>query len=315
MVERMILTKTLKHTWNLSKELDQAKQVAEFAISNRDKLTTKWVKEIGLKSAISNQILRKYGRNKYCKKINSVNLTIPGRDIKVSHDRLHIKIVPLQLELKIDYFPVFEKIHQVEISDTEIFISYSVREDELKIVDIYVGVDLNATGHICVAANPATGLVLKMGKLANHFRRKYRGRKKCGNFMRDLDHKLSRGIVNYCLGNNCGVALEQLKGVRPKKSKGKKLNGLLHSWSFFRLQTFIQYKAKLVGVPVVFVDPSFTSQACSRCGEIGNRKEKTFKCSCGHVDHADANAAFNIGRLAADRDVVKRCTGTPPKNH
>lgn len=286
----MILTKVLTHKWDLSKELEKAKQVAEFAIANRDKLTTKWAKTIGLKSAIANQILRKYGRNKKCKTVISVNLIVDAQSLKISKDYQKLRIVPLKLEIDLKYFPA----------------------NELKDVKEFVGVDLNATGHILVAANPATGLVLKVGKLANHFRRKYRGRKKCGNFMRDLDHKLSRGIVNYCLENNCGIALEQLKGVRPKKSKGKKLNGLLHSWSFFRLQTFIQYKAKLAGVPVVFVDPSYTSQACSRCGEIGNRKEKTFKCSCGHVDHADANAAFNIGRLAADRDVVKRCTDTPP---
>lgn len=305
----MILTKVLTHKWDLSKELEQAKKVAEFAISNRDKLTSKWVKTIGLKSAISNQILKKYGRNTKCKEVTNVNLIVPAQNLKITD--LILKIIPLKLEVDLSYLPPFEKINQVEISATTIFISYTVKEDELKTVTEYVGVDLNATGHILVAANPATGLVLKMGKLANHFRRKYRGRKKCGNFMRDLDHKLSRGIVNYCLKNNCGIALERLKGIRPKKGKGKKLNGLLHSWSFFRLQTFIQYKAKLAGVPVVFVDPSYTSQACSRCGEIGNRKEKTFKCSCGHVDHADANAAFNIGRLAADRDVVKRCTDTP----
>lgn len=306
----MILTKALTHKWDLSKELEQAKQVAEFAISNRDKLTTKWVKAVGLKSIISNQILRKYGRNKKCKEVKLVNLIVPRQGLKV--DGKTLKIISLKLEVDLTHLLTFEKINQVEISDTKIFVSYTVKEEQEKVVENWVGVDLNATGHILVAANPATGLVLKMGKLANHFRRKYRGRKKCGNFMRDLDHKLSRGIVNYCLNNNCGIALENLKGIRPKKSKGKKLNGLLHSWSFYRLQTFIKYKAKLVGVPVIFVDPSYTSQACSRCGERGNRNGKNFKCSCGHVDHADANAAFNIGRLAADRDVVKRCTDTPP---
>lgn len=308
----MILTKVMPHKWDLIKELNQAKKVAEFAIENRDKLSTRHVREIGLTSTIANQILRKYGRNKKCKKVENVNLIIPGVNLKANKGKSLLRIVPLKLEISLQYFPEFTKINQVEISASKIFVSFTVTEEPIKAVTNYVGVDLNATGHILVAANTRNGLVLKMGKLASHFRRKYRGRKRCGNFMMDLDHKLSRAIVNYCVQHNCGIGLESLKGIRPKKNMGKKLNGILHSWSFYRLQTFIQYKAKLAGIPVVFVDPRFTSQTCSRCGEIGERNVKNFKCCCGHVDHADANAAFNIGRLAADRDAVKRCTGASP---
>ena len=54
-------------------------------------------------------------------------------------------------------------------------------------------------------------------------------------------------------------------------------------------------------------------------GLLRNRDKKEFKClhfSCKHVDHTDVNVSFNIakasvmfGRLTADRDVVKGCTG------
>ena len=83
----------------------------------------------------------------------------------------------------------------------------------------------------------------------------------------------------------------------------------------------IEYKARLLGIPVVYVDPYHTSKECSRCGQIDNRSGKGFKCQCGHVDHADANASFNIGlhpvfeegigRLHVDRDACKGNTDIP----
>jgi hypothetical protein len=55
-----ILTIKIKHNINLSKELDRAVKVANYAICNKNKLSTKYVKDIGLPAAISNAILRKY---------------------------------------------------------------------------------------------------------------------------------------------------------------------------------------------------------------------------------------------------------------
>jgi putative transposase len=60
----------------------------------------------------------------------------------------------------------------------------------------------------------------------------------------------------------------------------------------------LEQKAAASGVTVVFVDPRFTSQQCRACGHTstGNRESQAaFLCeSCGHADHADANAARNI---------------------
>jgi transposase len=64
------------------------------------------------------------------------------------------------------------------------------------------------------------------------------------------------------------------------------------------LRSFLEYKARLAGVPLVCVDPAYTSQACNECGhtERGNRRSQSeFVCKgCGHVAHADINAALNL---------------------
>jgi transposase len=59
-----------------------------------------------------------------------------------------------------------------------------------------------------------------------------------------------------------------------------------------------QQKAAASGAAVIYVDPRFSSQECRACGHTtaGNRdSQAVFRCqSCGHADHADANAARNI---------------------
>jgi transposase len=53
----------------------------------------------------------------------------------------------------------------------------------------------------------------------------------------------------------------------------------------------------LYGIPIIYIDPRNTSKSCSKCGSINDTlgSSKLFKCSnCGHIDHRDSNAAFNI---------------------
>jgi putative transposase len=61
----------------------------------------------------------------------------------------------------------------------------------------------------------------------------------------------------------------------------------------------IAYKAESAGRTVIAVDPRNTSRTCAHCGHrsAGNRRGAVFECqACGHLAHADTNAAINILR-------------------
>lgn len=83
------------------------------------------------------------------------------------------------------------------------------------------------------------------------------------------------------------------------------------------LCVFIEYKAESLGKVVLYVEPTYTSQTCSKCGEIkaSNRKGLVYKCSsCQFELHADLNASRNIvykGKSLADRLLVNQPNGYP----
>ncbi|RKS08937.1 IS605 OrfB family transposase [Nocardiopsis sp. Huas11] len=117
---------------------------------------------------------------------------------------------------------------------------------------------------------------------------------------RDVNHTISKSIVERAERTGHGIALEDLKGIRGRVRQAKKNRYALHSWSFAQLRDFITYKARRAGVPVVVVDPAYTSQSCSECDHTSRRNRPTravFACtSCGVVLHADTNASRNLAR-------------------
>lgn len=124
-------------------------------------------------------------------------------------------------------------------------------------------------------------------------------------FARDVNHRISKQIVEEAKRTERGIALEDLSGIRERVRLRRSQRDNLHSWAFFQLKCFVEYKAQLHGVPVVTVDPRYTSQTCSCCGHIAkaNRpSQATFLCvDCGYAANADHNAAVNISRRALVR--------------
>ncbi|MGW0626043.1 RNA-guided endonuclease InsQ/TnpB family protein [Streptomyces sp. NPDC002758] len=117
---------------------------------------------------------------------------------------------------------------------------------------------------------------------------------------RDINHKISKHIVAEAQRTGCGIALEDLSGIRERARLKKPQRVTINSWAFGQLAAFIAYKARRAGVPLVHVNPAYTSQECSQCHHIDKRNrpsQAVFTCrSCGFVEHADLNASHTISR-------------------
>ena len=121
---------------------------------------------------------------------------------------------------------------------------------------------------------------------------------KQSNWTNDLNHKLSRELINYCLLQGIDVlGLEALKGGHLANKRFRR-----YSWAFKDLLSKIAYKALDAGLKVVEVDPKYTSQRCHKCGSISKENRQTqdrFHCSkCSYIANADLNAAKNIQYLS-----------------
>ena len=119
-------------------------------------------------------------------------------------------------------------------------------------------------------------------------------------FRKDVNHMISKKIVRRAKDTHSNIKLEDLTGIRERTTVKKNQRAKRSSWSFYQLREFITYKAKIEGVKVILVDPSYTSQECSKCGFIDNKNRKDqehFECiGCGFKENADKNAAINISR-------------------
>lgn len=319
MIIVMILTYKVKHGRDFTQELQKAKLVAKYALEHRGKLSSKDVKQFGLKSAISNQILRKYGKNYSAKKVKNVKLTIPGQSVQLM-DAMHgvFYISCLDLYLTLDkmnqlkhvsqvnhmyhllnlnpFKKYYKRVAQVEIDDTYAYIACEVEPLSLSTPQHTVGVYSVDTPKGKTAGMTVT-VACTNGKVIRGFipyRCRYVNRAK----QKDYLHKLSRRIVNFASANRASIVVEDKNFAgRPKGSTLKNLSNWKESNRhnnfkevFQSLNTMIEYKANLsgVGFSSTFVPDGWTS-LCSKCHEV---RSNGVCPKCGNAEPYNTNAAF-----------------------
>lgn len=192
-----------------------------------------------------------------------------------------------------------------------------VHEPATENVDSFLGIDLGIAnvavdsdgrfyqgktvkGVRCRHRRLRAKLQAKGTRSAKRCLKKLSGKERC--FATDVNHCISKQIVQTAQGTGRGIALENLTYIRDRVTARRGQRALLHSWAFAQLRQFVTYKARRTGIPIVAVDPRNTSRTCPACGCVDKRNrpsQDTFLCvTCGVSGRADHFAAITIGRRA-----------------
>jgi putative transposase len=194
-----------------------------------------------------------------------------------------------------------------EVEDPEPFVAEGVIGVDLGVKNIAVDSDGNVRSAKTVNSarhrhrRLRTNLQRKRTHSARRRLKKLSGKER--RFARNINHVISKELVELAERTKRAIGLEDLRHIRERVRARRQQRARLSSWSFGQLCSFIEYKAKRAGVTVLFVDPPNTSRECPECGHTSksNRpSQAVFKCvECGYAAHADSTAAVNISRRAA----------------
>jgi putative transposase len=146
---------------------------------------------------------------------------------------------------------------------------------------------------------------MRYGEKRRRLLAKYRNRER--RRVEDIYHKAANEVVRQALEEDVStIVMESLTHIRRRICYSRPLNGRLHRWSFRRLQGIIEYKAKLQGLNIVYIDAKGTSSLCPICGENLAKSPNGYrllKCeSCGLKADRDVIGAWNL---------LKRYVGSP----
>nr|DAI10711.1 MAG TPA: endonuclease [Caudoviricetes sp.] len=182
-----------------------------------------------------------------------------------------------------------------------------------KIVGIDLGIKKYAvlsTGHSISAPNILNKLK-EIDRLKSYLSKKTKGSnpskklrlkiQRKQKYLNDLKEDFLNKLVDYLIKNHDCIILEDLNIRNIIKKLGgwkKNFNRLMTMIPIYEFRKKLEYKAMLAGKYCIAVNPAYTSQMCSSCGNVDKRNRKSqseFECtSCGFSANADLNAAFNI---------------------
>jgi len=119
------------------------------------------------------------------------------------------------------------------------------------------------------------------------------------NRVRQRLHLTSKLLVDTAKAFGSAIVLESLT-LHASRGRSRRMNRRLSSWPRGEIHRQIEYKAALAGVPIIKVNPQWTSKTCPVCGaRRRDRVGKDFVCLvCDWEMDRQINAGLNILKTA-----------------
>jgi IS605 OrfB family transposase len=127
-------------------------------------------------------------------------------------------------------------------------------------------------------------------------------------------HLATKALVRVANRVRAAIVLENLT-LYGAGGRSRRMNRRLSSWLRREIHRQIEYKAALAGVPVIKVNPAWTSKTCPVCGaRRRDRVGKVFVClMCDWEMDRQINAGMNILKSAlASNEALARAVRFQP---
>jgi IS605 OrfB family transposase len=113
---------------------------------------------------------------------------------------------------------------------------------------------------------------------------------------RDIEHKITRKVVNYAVGQKASrVVVGDVRNIANGKKMHKVSQQKISNWSHGKQVQYLTYKLVSEGIVLEHLNEAYSSKTCCNCGLLNKPTGRNYKCSvCGFVGHRDGQAACNI---------------------
>ncbi len=122
--------------------------------------------------------------------------------------------------------------------------------------------------------------------------------------IRDMRHKASRRLINFCVEHEVGTLfIGNPHGVR-NRDNGRHHNQRMASWEYGKDIDYLTHKAKQSHILSFTGSERGTSSQCPRCGHKHKPKGRVWHCKkCGFTGHRDLVGSITMHKLAYGEQV------------
>jgi putative transposase len=125
---------------------------------------------------------------------------------------------------------------------------------------------------------------------------KSRMKAKHARVLRDMEHKISRAIVEVAVERQAGtIVIGDVRDVADGVAFSKQSNQKISGWNHGKIRTYVGYKAEAEGIAIRLQDEAYTTQTCPQCGHRHKPRGRRYRCGqCGFSGHRDVVGQVNI---------------------